>query len=279
MTGVCILASYPKSGNTWLRALLTNLLFPGDEPADINHLKIPWGMSRHQLDRLCGIESSWLTDEETELLLPHALAALAGATSNPHFLKTHSGNYPLPDGQPRFPVGTARWVIHLVRHPGAVCRSYANHLGCSIEAAIRVLGDAAHAVRRADLLELPPERVGTWSEHVASWLNYEGEHTLLVRYEDLRDNTLRQLAAIATHCEVPHTHDLLTKAVAFSSLSELKRQEMLKGFRERPARCQSFFGAGRTDGFSNDFTPEQSEKLLAQHGEVMTRLGYLNSDQ
>ena len=38
MSGIVWLASYPKSGNTWLRVLLTNYLRDTGEPADINHL-------------------------------------------------------------------------------------------------------------------------------------------------------------------------------------------------------------------------------------------------
>ncbi|MEJ2083836.1 MAG: sulfotransferase, partial [Acidobacteriota bacterium] len=38
MTGIVWLASYPKSGNTWLRAFLMNFLDPGKRPVDINQL-------------------------------------------------------------------------------------------------------------------------------------------------------------------------------------------------------------------------------------------------
>jgi hypothetical protein len=53
------LASYPKSGNTWLRVLLTNYLREDDRPADINDLDVSaLGTSRALLDEWIGVESS-----------------------------------------------------------------------------------------------------------------------------------------------------------------------------------------------------------------------------
>ncbi len=39
MNKIYWLASYPKSGNTWVRIFLTNYLLDSDEPADINRLR------------------------------------------------------------------------------------------------------------------------------------------------------------------------------------------------------------------------------------------------
>jgi len=258
-----------------LRALLTNLLNPGEAPADINRLSIPWGISRHQLDRLTGIESSLATDEETELLMAKALVALSEDPSSPCFLKTHCGNYPLLGGEHRFPIPAIRCVIHLVRHPGAICRSYANHLGCSLETVVNILSDPGHVVGRVDLLAVPPEPVGSWSQHVSSWLGWPEGKSLLVRYEDLREHTEDYLAAICDHCSISYNAQSLKKAIEFSSLEELRRQEKAKGFRERPPSCAQFFGSGRIDGFGDDFPPALRETVLAHHSAVMARLGYL----
>lgn len=52
------LASYPKSGNTWLRALLTAYLAP-DQPLDLAALTgAPVQLDRQALDDACGIASA-----------------------------------------------------------------------------------------------------------------------------------------------------------------------------------------------------------------------------
>ena len=59
------LASYPKSGNTWLRALLTNYLLDGGGPASINALIGSWIANRRDLfHRYTGVPSSDLSGEE-----------------------------------------------------------------------------------------------------------------------------------------------------------------------------------------------------------------------
>ena len=63
------LASYPKSGNTWFRIFLTNLLQKHTSPANINELTGgPIASSRQLFDELTGIDSSDLTFDEIEKL-------------------------------------------------------------------------------------------------------------------------------------------------------------------------------------------------------------------
>src|SRR5690606_3634079 len=65
MSGILWLASYPKSGNTWFRAFLTNLLREDDEPADINDLVGgPIAGSREPFDEAVGYDSGDLTEDE-----------------------------------------------------------------------------------------------------------------------------------------------------------------------------------------------------------------------
>ena len=49
------LASYPKSGNTWVRVFLANLQKGGDEPVDINVIGDYWASGRDLLDRFYGL--------------------------------------------------------------------------------------------------------------------------------------------------------------------------------------------------------------------------------
>ena len=65
------LASYPKSGNTWFRVFLSNLLSHSDKPADINNLyATPIASNRELFDEATGISSSELTLDEIDNLRP-----------------------------------------------------------------------------------------------------------------------------------------------------------------------------------------------------------------
>ena len=59
------LASYPKSGNTWLRAVLTNYLRDDGEPASINALAGgSVACDRETFSEIVGLDSSDLTPDE-----------------------------------------------------------------------------------------------------------------------------------------------------------------------------------------------------------------------
>ena len=66
------LASYPKSGNTWMRILLTNYLRNANMPANINNLDGgPIASARQVFDDNVGIEASDLTQDEIERYRPY----------------------------------------------------------------------------------------------------------------------------------------------------------------------------------------------------------------
>ena len=80
MGGAYWLASYPKSGNTWFRIFLQNLLDDAESPADINRLKIrTMPANRHWLDTALGFDTADLTGAELVNVRPaaHEWEALA----------------------------------------------------------------------------------------------------------------------------------------------------------------------------------------------------------
>ena len=69
--GIYWLASYPKSGNTWMRLFLHNLREGGERPADINRIALDdIASSRRWLDEVLGFDTSELTHREVERLRP-----------------------------------------------------------------------------------------------------------------------------------------------------------------------------------------------------------------
>ena len=64
------LASYPKSGNTWLRIFLANLLCPDQAPVNINslHLGAAIASSRYRFDEVLGMPSALLTHAEIDFI-------------------------------------------------------------------------------------------------------------------------------------------------------------------------------------------------------------------
>ena len=101
------LASYPKSGNTWMRAFLSNYLADGDAPVDINSLDTggPIASARAVFDDAVGVEASDLTQDEIERYRPRVYLQVAANSSETLYLKIHDAFTYTPDGSPLVPAG------------------------------------------------------------------------------------------------------------------------------------------------------------------------------
>src|SRR5687768_15299566 len=97
--GIYWLASYPKSGNTWMRAFLAGLV---DEKAvvDINALQIGELASSYEwVEEALGFDISELSQDEIDRLRPHAYRWIAGQMGKLDYHKIHDAYTYLPEGQ------------------------------------------------------------------------------------------------------------------------------------------------------------------------------------
>jgi hypothetical protein len=129
MGGIIWLASYPKSGNTWLRAFLTSFQRNDGQPVDINALAGgPIARARDILDESVGVKASALTHEEVEGYRPAVYRHLAARSSSTVFLKIHDAYTYTEGGVPLVPAEATCGAVYMLRHPFDVAVSFA-HLG------------------------------------------------------------------------------------------------------------------------------------------------------
>lgn len=105
------IASFPKSGNTWVRIFLTNYLRGTEAPAHINRLDVDLiSSSRRVFDSMAGVESSELTDAEVQDVLPAVYRHLALSRDGLVFVKVHQAFDRTPSGYALFPADvTLAW--------------------------------------------------------------------------------------------------------------------------------------------------------------------------
>jgi hypothetical protein len=276
------LASYPKSGNTWFRIFLANLLAASTRPVSINTL-VAEGLSnasaRRPFDDATGVDSEDLTDDEIDALRPDVYRAQARAADELIFRKVHDAWSRLPNGRPMFPPDVTRAVLYFIRNPLDVCVSFAFHRGDDHPAsAVRLMLDpdaawGASPVHRLDQLR---QRLGSWSGHVRSWVDESGLDVRVVRYEDLQTRPFETFMAAARFVGLPHDAAQIRRAVAFSRFDEVRRQEDQDGFAERPDRAVQFFRAGRAGAWRDHLSAAQKAALVDAHGPTMRRFGYLD---
>jgi aryl sulfotransferase len=290
MTGhIYWLASYPKSGNTWMRILLTNYLRDGDEPADINTLDGgPIASARQLFDDNVGIEASDLTQDEIERLRPYVYEMISESYGraaedqpcDPVFLKVHDAYTYTPENIPLLSKAATAGAIYLLRNPLDVADSFAHHSAQPVEKTVERMGsdDFAFVDKETRLHNQLRQRLLTWSGHVQSWLDEPGLRSLIVRYEDLSEDTENVLSEVLHFSGIKPDSKRVAKAVDFSRFDRLKEQEAKQGFGEKMPLAESFFRKGKVGSWTDSLTPEHMAKIIDDHGEVMTRFGYLPLD-
>lgn len=291
MGNIIWLASYPKSGNTWLRILLANYWRDGDTPASINELtQTPIASSRDSFAEMAGVEASDLSAEEIIAHRPAVYERMATNADNTLFLKAHDSYRCVTGERALFAPRATAGAIYLVRNPFDVAVSLAAHSGRTLDQTVGDMADSNFAfdVRHGLGRQLRQE-VGSWHEHVCSWLKAERDMPLcLVRYEDLVERPVQIFGSIVrfidqctdgerTRSEKPDS-SRVKKAVAFSHFKHLQQQEREVGFQERSTANKTFFRRGKAGGWRDDLTAQQVGQLIINHGATMERLGYLTQD-
>ncbi|NJK85140.1 MAG: sulfotransferase domain-containing protein [Bacteroidales bacterium] len=278
MSKIVWLASYPKSGNTWFRVFLTNLLEDGDQPADINNLyPTTIASSRSLFDEATGVPSSDLSSDEIEKLRPDVYRYMAETGTETIYHKIHDAWISLPDGKTLIPTEVTKAVLYFIRNPFDVAISFAHHSSVNIDKAIDMMADVHYAFcSKADRLHNQTrQKLLSWSGHVESWIDQSRLPVLVLRYEDMLENPFKEFKKAVEFAGIDTCEEKIQKAIAFSSFDNLKKQEQEKGFKEKAARSESFFRKGKSGDWKNTLTKNQIKRIVKDHGRMMKRFGYL----
>lgn len=275
MPGIIWLASYPKSGNTWLRAFLANYLANAATPVPINDLP------RHVLgdnlilhyEQLTGTPASELNDKDFNRLRPKVHEWLARSRPEAVFVKTHSVMRNIA-GVPLITPPATAGAVYVVRNPLDVAVSFAHHYQVTYGRAVESLCTEGYV--------LPPssglcrQHLGSWSHHVGSWTEPPGPRPHVLRYEDMLAAPTKVFGGLVRFLGLPKDSARLKRAIDFSSFRELSGQERTTRFVEaRPDGRSRFFRAGQIGAWRQVLTEAQAEELVEKHRNAMVKMGYL----
>lgn len=277
MNGFYWIASYPKSGSTWLRIFLESLLSGGGLP-DINALRVVQGgaVSRSSFDCIMDIESSELTEEEITNARPRQYEIEAREANAPLFRKVHDAWRHTPSGEPLFPPELTLGAVHLIRDPRDVAVSLAYHLNKTVDFSIERMADPDASAERSCQRIAPqlPQQLLSWSMHTRCWLEAPIPK-LLLKYEEMLADPVTNFAKAAEFLGIDATEEEIAAATDAVRFDRLQKQEEAVGFVERPPGTKRFFRKGVAGGWCDSLTPEQVWRIEADHGVMMHRLGYL----
>ncbi len=271
------LASYPKSGNTWLRIFLNNYWRNADTPVNINALeRTPIASSRQIFDEYTGVESANLTPAEANAYRPAVYRRFADAGEFLPFCKIHDAYHHLPNGAPLIPAEATAGVIYIIRNPLDIVPSMANHNGSSLDVAINTLlnEDYVLGVRPHRHTPQLQQRLYSWDKHVKSWVEDSGLPVHVVRYEDMHTAPHATFTEALRFVGIEPDAEQVDRAIAFSSFEQLKQQEAAHGFSERPASSEFFFNSGQVGQGHAVLSNEQIVRITTALGPMMCFYGY-----
>ena len=276
------LASYPKSGNTWVRSIITSLLYSEDGNFDFSLIgKIDQFPEKKYFKNLIKdfkdfheIFRNWIIAQD--------IINLDGKIK---IFKTHQGKYTIKNNNFTNNDNTLA-VIYIVRDPRTLVRSISNHYTFTIEEAFdflihpQLMGDGKSFEEKKDGIY---NILGKWDEHYRSWTTNKN-NLLLIKYEDLIKDTEVELKKIIKFLQKYLTFQVnenkIKNILKTTSFESLKNMEKLGKFKEqvinkKDGKKVNFFNLGPQNIWQENLEKEIVLKIEKNFYNTMKELKYL----
>lgn len=277
MGNIVWLASYPKSGNTWLRAFLSNLVANRATPLNPDELRdfTDEEARAGRFTELAGRPNTELSPEDIAALRPEVHALIARDAQGTRLVKTHNlcGSF---EGYPLFNWQVTAGAIYVVRNPLDVAVSMTHHFGLGIDEAIDRLAD--DRVASANDAEFVSHIIGSWSTHVRGWADMAARapgKVVVLRYEDLLEKPAKHFAKAAKLIGLGQDRKRIERAAKHASFQTLASLEKNHGFVEAVDEQTRFFYKGRANQWREALDHDQVARIVEAHREQMQRFKYL----
>ncbi len=280
------LASYPKSGNTWVRSFLTSLLYNENNEANLKNLIHiqQYPLRSHfnnlvtEIDSLKELSSNWVQSQK-----------IINRDNKIKFFKTHHAlckfdNSFFTNGE------VSLGVVHIVRDPRNVISSILYHYSKkNYEEARDFLFDERKAIgKKFDPNDPEVNRniftvLSSWKKHYLSWKEFKKNY-LLIKYEDLLLNPHKEFHRLSEYLakllNVKFENDKIDYAVKSNSFENLQKLEKQGGFGEavkdkKTGEIKQFFNLGPANDWSKLLKNDVKESIEKEFKNEMRELGYI----
>lgn len=266
MKKIVWIASYPKSGNTWVRSILANAIFQESDISKFSQL-IP---SLPALNYALHPRKNEIRDYgEVMLALGQTQKVIAENSNGSRcIVKTHTACGSI--NGIHFPeLKYTAAVIYLLRDPRDVLISWAAHMDKSFEETERIMLDSNFRIAQPGQ-PMNREFLSSWENHVKGWQKFE-ICPLIVKYEDLVFDTEKSINKILGHLHID-ARGRIDEILSKTSFGELQRQENNAGFSEQRG-SEMFFRKGKVGSWQNsDF---DFSKISQKFEQTMIAFNYL----
>ena len=274
------LASYPKSGNTLLRSIISSYIFSNN-----GELKFEDLYKISQFPNVNHFKNLNIDIFNDNVLFKNLLSAQKIINSNNkiYFFKTHSMFYELGETVFTDYVNSLA-TIYIVRDPRNVVTSFAHHYAISIEEAVDIMiNKKKMIIKTSDNLSV---HMGSWDYNYNSWKQFKRKKFLLIKYEDLvfkKRETIKIIFNFLTKLGLKefeiddHKLDNVIKSTDFKKMKNLEKKE---NFREaildkNTGKLKDFFNLGPDNDWKKILNSDIRNKIEKAFQNEMKELGYL----
>lgn len=237
------LISYPKSGNTWMRYLLTYAIWPEMAEMDLAEMAAYIPSFGLQKDREAMLDSSSPCNHLTHRIIKEHARYDAMAK---HHVKR---------------------AIYIARDGRDAIVSYWHF--CNQRD-----GTSIPFSEFIELSAKPEHSFGLWKTHVLGWLNAPLEAKLILRYEDMLTDAPSCLRRALEFAEIDVSDSVVEKAVNRASFDSMRKLEKTKGFNLDQLVNVEFVRQGKSGKWGETFAPGDLERFNKFHGGSLKELGY-----
>ena len=279
------LASYPKSGNTYVRAFLSAYYFSENGQFDFSQIlnieQFPH--EKYFKQKVKGIR------EASKQWIP--IQREINKNKKIKFFKTHSclGNY---QGNQFTSPETTLGAVYIVRDPRNVFTSLKNHYSFNDDKALKMITDKTRSLMSNNGTHASLTHISSWAENYLSWFRNNQFRRLFVKYEDLITNRYESFRDIIVFTNTLMNRvegvdkSKLQKAIETTNFSVLKKKEMSEtfdgsdnGFRSwRKFHSENknlFFNLGPENNWEKILKTEISNEIEISFEKEMKKLEYL----
>ncbi|MEO0363476.1 MAG: sulfotransferase domain-containing protein [Pseudomonadota bacterium] len=275
------LASYPKSGNTWLRLFLyayfrldptkgeaIDFGDPALRDFSVQDVQPRWWRP------LLGKDPIDASPDELALKRREAQASIAASAPGLVFAKTHNA-FIADRGVPNIAPETTAGAFYVVRNPLDVVVSSKDHFGIpTIDLAIQQLN--APDFRLGGSGGKAANLLGSWSQHVESWAGRPRNGIFTLRYEDMLEDPTTVFGWVIGRLGHQVDPDRLAFAVAATRFDRMRTLEDRTGFEETSRYGERFFRRGVAGGWREAMTIGHARRVVEANHAMMERFGYLD---
>ena len=273
------LASYPKSGNTWLRMFLKSYFMKSDEKFSLeksisDNFKPQGFPDQKILEELKvdyfnfkEIAKNWETMQD-----------YLNLNNQTNFVKTHNamctvGPYKFTSHK------NTKGAIYIVRDPRDVLVSYSYHFGIDYEKTFEMISSPYNCeYPESNGKRYKKTLMGNWSNHYNSWKKYNSCKVLIIKYEDMIINEQETFMKVINYLKEVNDTEFdekkFKKALGQSQFSELQKLEKTEGFSE-VGSGGIFFRSGKIGAWKNEVSVDLVKKTEKVFNKEMKELGYL----